>query len=47
MKGSGFGSVQIITDPDHGGPITYGFLKTTGFNIGFGLACTKVHREKL
>ncbi len=25
MEGSGFGSVQIITDPDPKGPKTYGF----------------------
>jgi hypothetical protein len=24
MEGSGFGSVQIMTDPDQGGPKTYG-----------------------
>jgi hypothetical protein len=27
MEGSGFGSVQIITDPDHGGPKSYGSRK--------------------
>jgi hypothetical protein len=39
--------LKIIADPENGGPKTYGNLKTSGFNIGIGLACTKVHREKL